>query len=247
MNTILVALSSLPLLASLVLGGVEVRRSSLFGFTIGTETLDIGDAAQRLDVHGLDVAADDTAPEPPCSGPCDPESGRPCVACVDEMSREADALIVEIFGDDEEPVTSSPVEAPSEEQGELFAAGPTLAKVAPVALEPVEVAEQLPEAVARLCPACDGGRRRRCMRCEGRCVRLWVGKIEIWCSAPRTEAGKLAGAYALAGLLAEGLDGRPLQGAHALFGVVLGGASPETRERALARWMGVCRRLAESA
>lgn len=92
-------------------------------------------------------------------------------------------------------------------------------------------------ATARVCGACNGGRRRgACARCDGRCVRAWVANREVSPVArPRCEEESLGVVYALSDLFPS-LDDRQRQGALALLGGVTRGASPQLRRQASAQW-----------
>lgn len=248
-------LSTLVLGESFVFpGGIEVRRTSLFGFHLfGAGIFEVAEAAEHavkaaeLSIAIAEQAAAELATErPSCSGPCDAEEGRPCQACVEEMGRHADELIVEMFGEeeDEEPASDpAPPSVPAEQTSLFYEADP---RIDEEALRPIEAedlpTQVLPPAVARLCPACDGGRRHRrgaCPRCSGRCVRLWCENREVIYAPPATEAGKLVAGLALADLLAEGIHARAVQGAHELLVVALRGCTPETRAAVLERWQSV--------
>lgn len=171
------------------------------------------------DVPRLEIAADD-APVPPAPGPVEVAVERVVTSGhFEAMSPPGARELVVVLDPDEE---------------QLFADEPDPASVE----RPVgEIEPDL--AIARPCDACHGGHRNRrggCLRCDGRCVRVWCNNREIKPLArTRTEEEALGVVNALSDLFA-GLDDRQRLGALDLFRVVTEDASPALRHQALAQW-----------
>ena len=204
----------------------EVRRSSLFGYTVGGEVLDIEEAAAR---PGEILAA---APPPPVAkGEPSREEPAPVTrrSAVEEPAPAPELLVtLDAF-----PPASENA-ANDEDDGELLASVPE----PPADIFAADDFDPA-EAIVRVCDACSGGQRHRrggCVRCGGRLVRAWVNNREVTPGAPcRTDAERLGVVNALSDLFPD-LNDRVRQGALTLFGLATRGASPAARTQALAQW-----------
>lgn len=197
-------------------GGLGVRRVSLFGFSADSdgEVLDLEEMTARIQAQ------------------------------LDQHQQLAHRVAEEL-AQLPEPPPDAPPEAPAPAPSAVRLVEPTRRSPRPVRDPDDDInAEQACDAKARPCLDCDGGRSRAaktlgCLRCGGRGVRVWSHDVEVtggW--QARHEPERVAIAAALANALA-GLPPAARAGARELLELVLLGAKPATRVRALAWWQPV--------
>lgn len=238
-------LSTLVLFETFTLPCGPVRRSSLFGFELAGEVLELDEAAARVDAWRPPPAPAGRAGLVRLSPPVElldtpapleepTEDGEQHVrglevAVDDAPTTLESALLASLLrtivaassaGANVTPPPSSGVTA----RGDAVDSGP--------AFDPELDSEPQPHAIARPCVACNGGNRRRrhgCDRCHNRGVRVWIGDTEIGRAPPRTDAERRSVVRALAEVLPE-LPETAQRGVQDLFNVTMAAADPDTRD-----------------